>query len=240
MPRKLLVLVCACNSSVLVLLVVPGFLTVYPVHCVTPGLARSRPHAIHAPLYLPWPCNHTDLIWQAYLGLLELAAARDKHEAFCVPMVMVPATVSNNVPGSDFSIGADTALNTITDVSADVPAKQVPLMLTRGRDPFIYQCTRNSLLLVGHPKYFCFKKAHFQSSFWILKMLHLIAPTLPVFSHGSFRVAAITTWLHHQDLWSDRPCKLKQSGTTMFSDQILNVGIWLNVTFFLPIASCYT
>ena len=33
-------------------------------------------------------------------------------------MVMVPATVSNNVPGSDFSIGADTALNTITDVSA--------------------------------------------------------------------------------------------------------------------------
>lgn len=53
--------------------------------------------------------------FEAYLGLLELAAARNKHEAFCVPMVMVPATVSNNVPGSDFSIGADTALNTITD-----------------------------------------------------------------------------------------------------------------------------
>uniref|UniRef100_A0AAA9TMI3 6-phosphofructokinase n=1 Tax=Bos taurus TaxID=9913 RepID=A0AAA9TMI3_BOVIN len=52
---------------------------------------------------------------QAYLGLLELLAARQKHEEFCVPMVMVPATVSNNVPGSDFSIGADTALNTITD-----------------------------------------------------------------------------------------------------------------------------
>uniref|UniRef100_A0A8C5SXG8 Phosphofructokinase, platelet n=1 Tax=Laticauda laticaudata TaxID=8630 RepID=A0A8C5SXG8_LATLA len=41
--------------------------------------------------------------------------AREKYEAFCIPMVMVPATVSNNVPGSDFSIGADTALNTITD-----------------------------------------------------------------------------------------------------------------------------
>ncbi|XP_008833959.1 ATP-dependent 6-phosphofructokinase, platelet type [Nannospalax galili] len=53
--------------------------------------------------------------FEAYLGLLELAAAREKHEEFCVPMVMVPATVSNNVPGSDFSIGADTALNTITD-----------------------------------------------------------------------------------------------------------------------------
>uniref|UniRef100_A0A8C9JBH5 Phosphofructokinase, platelet n=1 Tax=Panthera tigris altaica TaxID=74533 RepID=A0A8C9JBH5_PANTA len=51
----------------------------------------------------------------AYLGLLELSAAREKFEELCVPMVMVPATVSNNVPGSDFSIGADTALNTITD-----------------------------------------------------------------------------------------------------------------------------
>uniref|UniRef100_A0A8C2USC9 ATP-dependent 6-phosphofructokinase n=2 Tax=Chinchilla lanigera TaxID=34839 RepID=A0A8C2USC9_CHILA len=53
--------------------------------------------------------------FEAYLGLLELSAAREEHEEFCVPMVMVPATVSNNVPGSDFSIGADTALNTITD-----------------------------------------------------------------------------------------------------------------------------
>lgn len=33
-------------------------------------------------------------------------------------MVVIPATVSNNVPGSDFSIGADTALNTITSVRA--------------------------------------------------------------------------------------------------------------------------
>lgn len=46
-----------------------------------------------------------------------MSAAREKCDEFCVPMVMVPATVSNNVPGSDFSIGADTALNTITDVS---------------------------------------------------------------------------------------------------------------------------
>lgn len=56
-------------------------------------------------------------VHQAYLGLLELSAAREKYDEFCVPMAMVPATVSNNVPGSDFSIGADTALNTITDVS---------------------------------------------------------------------------------------------------------------------------
>uniref|UniRef100_A0A674HZC7 6-phosphofructokinase type C n=2 Tax=Terrapene triunguis TaxID=2587831 RepID=A0A674HZC7_9SAUR len=42
--------------------------------------------------------------FEAYLGLLELSAAREKYDEFCVPMVMVPATVSNNVPGSDFSI----------------------------------------------------------------------------------------------------------------------------------------
>ena len=33
-------------------------------------------------------------------------------------MVVIPATVSNNVPGTDFSLGCDTALNAITDVSS--------------------------------------------------------------------------------------------------------------------------
>uniref|UniRef100_A0A672IXH2 6-phosphofructokinase n=1 Tax=Salarias fasciatus TaxID=181472 RepID=A0A672IXH2_SALFA len=51
---------------------------------------------------------------QAFLSLLELLMARGKYDEFCVPMAMVPATVSNNVPGSDLSIGADTALNAIT------------------------------------------------------------------------------------------------------------------------------
>ncbi|CAG5895586.1 unnamed protein product [Menidia menidia] len=51
---------------------------------------------------------------QAFLSLLELLTARGKYDEFCVPMVMVPATVSNNVPGTDLSIGADTALNAIT------------------------------------------------------------------------------------------------------------------------------
>nr|XP_020464562.1 ATP-dependent 6-phosphofructokinase, platelet type-like isoform X2 [Monopterus albus] len=53
--------------------------------------------------------------FEAFLSLLELLAARGKYDEFCVPMVMVPATVSNNVPGSDLSIGADTALNAITN-----------------------------------------------------------------------------------------------------------------------------
>lgn len=31
-------------------------------------------------------------------------------------MCIVPATISNNVPGSDFSIGCDTGLNMIVEV----------------------------------------------------------------------------------------------------------------------------
>lgn len=54
---------------------------------------------------------------QAFAGGLELVKGREKFEELCIPMVVIPATVSNNVPGSDFSIGADTALNTITTVS---------------------------------------------------------------------------------------------------------------------------
>ncbi|XP_054551031.1 ATP-dependent 6-phosphofructokinase, platelet type isoform X3 [Talpa occidentalis] len=69
--------------------------------------AQIRTHNINALLIIGG--------FEAYLGLLELSAAREHHMELCVPMVMVPATVSNNVPGSDFSIGADTALNTITD-----------------------------------------------------------------------------------------------------------------------------
>ena len=41
---------------------------------------------------------------------------RDKFRQFRIPMVVLPATISNNVPGTDFSIGADTALNAITEI----------------------------------------------------------------------------------------------------------------------------
>ncbi|XP_063997196.1 ATP-dependent 6-phosphofructokinase, muscle type isoform X2 [Pogoniulus pusillus] len=51
---------------------------------------------------------------QAFTGSLELMEGRTKFEELCIPLCIIPATVSNNVPGSDFSIGADTALNTIT------------------------------------------------------------------------------------------------------------------------------
>lgn len=48
-----------------------------------------------------------------------MVQAREKYEELCIPLVVIPATVSNNVPGSDFSIGTDTALNTITTVNTN-------------------------------------------------------------------------------------------------------------------------
>ncbi|NXI32760.1 PFKAM protein, partial [Sterrhoptilus dennistouni] len=53
--------------------------------------------------------------FEAFTGCLELVEGRARFEELCIPLCIIPATVSNNVPGSDFSIGADTALNTITN-----------------------------------------------------------------------------------------------------------------------------
>ncbi|XP_016131594.1 ATP-dependent 6-phosphofructokinase, platelet type-like [Sinocyclocheilus grahami] len=50
--------------------------------------------------------------------LLQLCEARSSYEEFCIPLCMLPATISNNVPGTNLSIGADTALNAIVEVSA--------------------------------------------------------------------------------------------------------------------------
>ncbi|XP_061834538.1 phosphofructokinase, muscle b [Nerophis lumbriciformis] len=52
--------------------------------------------------------------FEAFVGGLEMVHARDTYEELCIPLVVIPATVSNNVPGTAFSIGCDTALNTIT------------------------------------------------------------------------------------------------------------------------------
>ncbi|XP_037642713.1 ATP-dependent 6-phosphofructokinase, platelet type-like isoform X7 [Sebastes umbrosus] len=51
--------------------------------------------------------------FEAFESLLQLYEARADHEEFCIPMCMLPVTISNNVPGTDFSIGADTSLNAI-------------------------------------------------------------------------------------------------------------------------------
>lgn len=54
--------------------------------------------------------------FEAYHAVLNLAEHRDRFPELCIPMCVIPATISNNVPGTDFSLGADTALNEITEI----------------------------------------------------------------------------------------------------------------------------
>ena len=45
-----------------------------------------------------------------------MADLRNTFKQFCIPICLLPATISNNVPGTEFSIGADTALNEATEI----------------------------------------------------------------------------------------------------------------------------
>ncbi|KAK3088102.1 hypothetical protein FSP39_014689 [Pinctada imbricata] len=54
--------------------------------------------------------------FEAYHSALQMAEARKDFEEFCIPICVIPCTISNNVPGTDFSLGADTALNEIADI----------------------------------------------------------------------------------------------------------------------------
>ncbi|XP_014902397.1 ATP-dependent 6-phosphofructokinase, platelet type-like isoform X7 [Poecilia latipinna] len=53
--------------------------------------------------------------FEAFESLLELYEARANYKEFCIPMCILPATISNNVPGTDHSLGADTSLNAIVE-----------------------------------------------------------------------------------------------------------------------------
>ncbi|MCL4248985.1 MAG: 6-phosphofructokinase [Anaerolineae bacterium] len=51
--------------------------------------------------------------WSAYQGAYQLYRERDNFPAFNIPIICLPASINNNLPGSELSIGADTALNNI-------------------------------------------------------------------------------------------------------------------------------
>ncbi|CAN5692677.1 6-phosphofructokinase [soil metagenome] len=53
--------------------------------------------------------------WAGYKAVLKLYEERQHYPAFNIPILCLPASIDNNLPFSDFSIGADTALNSITE-----------------------------------------------------------------------------------------------------------------------------
>lgn len=53
--------------------------------------------------------------FEAFSSLEQLERARTMYPAFRIPMVLIPATISNNVPGTEYSLGLDTCLNSLME-----------------------------------------------------------------------------------------------------------------------------
>ena len=76
--------------------------------------------------------------FEGFHALLLLEAARGHYPAFHIPMVHLPATISNNVPLNEFSLGSDTSLNALVDAcdaikqSASASRNRVFVVETQG------------------------------------------------------------------------------------------------------------
>lgn len=51
--------------------------------------------------------------FEGFKSLKQLRDGREEYPIFNIPMCLIPATVSNNVPGTEYSLGADTCLNAL-------------------------------------------------------------------------------------------------------------------------------
>ncbi|EME41533.1 6-phosphofructokinase alpha subunit-like protein [Dothistroma septosporum NZE10] len=76
--------------------------------------------------------------FEAFTAVSELRKARAEYDAFKIPLVVLPATVSNNVPGTEFSLGSDTCLNALISYcdaikqSASAARRRVFVVETQG------------------------------------------------------------------------------------------------------------
>jgi 6-phosphofructokinase 1 len=53
--------------------------------------------------------------WSGYEAAYRLYEERENFPALNIPIICLPATINNNIPGSEHSIGADTAVNNIVE-----------------------------------------------------------------------------------------------------------------------------
>jgi 6-phosphofructokinase 1 len=54
--------------------------------------------------------------WSGYQSAYQIYREQQHFPTFNIPIICMPASVNNNLPGSELSIGADTALNSIVQV----------------------------------------------------------------------------------------------------------------------------
>lgn len=78
--------------------------------------------------------------FEAITSQLILTDARRVFPAFRIPIVCIPATISNNVPCTEFSIGCDTALNVVVEacdrikMSADATRERLYIIEVQGKN----------------------------------------------------------------------------------------------------------
>lgn len=76
--------------------------------------------------------------FEAFHSLSQLRKAREEFPSLCIPMVLLPATISNNVPGTEYSLGSDTCLNELVQYcdkikqSASATRRRVFVIETQG------------------------------------------------------------------------------------------------------------
>lgn len=76
--------------------------------------------------------------FEAFSSLLILEKGRDMYPSLNIPLVHLPATISNNVPVTEFSLGSDTSLNSLIDAcdaikqSASASRNRVFVVETQG------------------------------------------------------------------------------------------------------------
>ncbi|QHS73540.1 6-phosphofructokinase subunit alpha [Saccharomyces paradoxus] len=58
--------------------------------------------------------------FEGFRSLKQLRDGRPQHPIFNIPMCLIPATVSNNVPGTEYSLGVDTCLNALVNYTDDI------------------------------------------------------------------------------------------------------------------------
>jgi 6-phosphofructokinase 1 len=76
--------------------------------------------------------------FEAFTAVSELRKARSMYSSLKIPIVILPATVSNNVPGTEYSLGSDTCLNALIEYcdtcrqSASASRRRVFVIETQG------------------------------------------------------------------------------------------------------------
>ncbi|PHH86144.1 hypothetical protein CDD83_10660 [Cordyceps sp. RAO-2017] len=76
--------------------------------------------------------------FEAFHSVSQLRKARDEFPSLCIPICLLPATISNNVPGTEYSLGSDTCLNELVNYcdkikqSASATRRRVFVIETQG------------------------------------------------------------------------------------------------------------